>query len=109
VLTRAGNAGEAVGAPKPDREADEDEPEAAPTWSDECDPLTRARVLAVKVVANRCLAYAATDEAQKVGKEAFTMLWPMLTQHGSTDGTTYRCAQSLLRPAPSSSSREAHA
>ncbi|GAA5836905.1 hypothetical protein JCM9279_007697 [Rhodotorula babjevae] len=89
VLTRAGSAGEAVGGPKPDGEADEDEVEAAPTWTDECDPLTRARVLAIKVVANRCLAYAATDEAQKVGKEAFTMLWPMLTQHGSTDGTTY--------------------
>lgn len=52
-------------------------------------------MLAVKVVANRCLAYAATDEAPKVGKEAFTMLWPMLTQHGSTDGTTYRCALPL--------------
>ncbi|KPV72536.1 uncharacterized protein RHOBADRAFT_29677, partial [Rhodotorula graminis WP1] len=87
VLTRAGSAGEAVGGP--DGAADQDEDEAAPTWSEECDPLTRARVLAIKVVVNRCLAYAATDEAQKVGKEAFTMLWPMLTQHGSTDGTTY--------------------
>ncbi|GAA5907023.1 hypothetical protein JCM8208_004491 [Rhodotorula glutinis] len=83
VLTRTGSAGEAVPG------AGEDEDESAPTWNDECDPLTRARVLAVKVVANRCLAYAATDEAPKVGKEAFTMLWPMLTQHGSTDGTTY--------------------
>lgn len=97
VLTRAGNAGEA--AANGDGAGDEGEEEGA-TWSDTVDPLTRARVLAIKVVANRCLAYAGTDEAQKVGKEAFTMLWPMLTQHGSTDGTTYRWALRRARLAP---------
>ncbi|GAA6049962.1 hypothetical protein JCM3770_007070 [Rhodotorula araucariae] len=81
VLTRVGGADEAL---QPDQDDDE-----GATWVDACDPLTRARVLAVKVVANRCLAYKGSDEAQKVQQEAFTVLWPLLTQHGGHDGTTY--------------------
>ncbi|BGP42871.1 Sister chromatid cohesion protein pds5 [Rhodotorula kratochvilovae] len=81
VLTRAGGEGEAL---KPE----EDDDDEGATWTDACDPLTRARVLAVKVVANRCLAYKGSDEAQKVQKEAFTVLWPLLAQHGGNDGTT---------------------
>ncbi|GAA6010454.1 hypothetical protein JCM10207_001312 [Rhodosporidiobolus poonsookiae] len=48
--------------------------------------LTRARLLAIKVLVNRCLAFANTDSAAKVAKPVFQLLWGLLAQHGAAEG-----------------------
>ncbi|GAA5874265.1 hypothetical protein JCM1840_000617 [Sporobolomyces johnsonii] len=71
--------------------------EAAPddetTWVEDAflDPLTQDRLLAVKVLANRCLPYANTDSAKTVAEPVFGMLWPLLQLRGEDDeeGGTY--------------------
>jgi sister-chromatid-cohesion protein PDS5 len=54
------------------------------------DPLTQARVLAVKILTNRCLAFADTDSATQVAEPVFQLLWPLIRQHDE-DSSTYRC------------------
>ncbi|GAA5962654.1 hypothetical protein JCM21900_006757 [Sporobolomyces salmonicolor] len=65
--------------------------EAAPddetTWVEDAflDPLTQDRLLAIKVLANRCLPYANTDSAKTVAEPVFGMLWPLLQLRGEDD------------------------
>ncbi|BGP02903.1 Sister chromatid cohesion protein pds5 [Rhodotorula toruloides] len=57
------------------------------TWFDAHDlpATTRARLLSIKILTNRCLAYAKTDSAAKVSKPVFDLLWPLLQQFGGGD------------------------
>ncbi|KAI5477658.1 hypothetical protein MNV49_006044 [Pseudohyphozyma bogoriensis] len=56
---------------------DEEEP-----WVEDAnmDPLTAARVFAVKILASRCLAYAQTESASTMAEPVFQLLWPLLSQ-----------------------------
>ncbi|GAA5863155.1 hypothetical protein JCM8547_002814 [Rhodosporidiobolus lusitaniae] len=60
-------------------------------------PLTRARLLSVKILVNRCLAYAKTDSAAKVAKPVFEMLWNMLGMQGGGEETYSVPVASRLR------------
>ena len=40
--------------------------------------LTKARVLALKLMATRCAVYAESDAAQSVASPVFTLLWQLL-------------------------------
>ncbi|BGP10818.1 Sister chromatid cohesion protein pds5 [Rhodotorula toruloides] len=57
------------------------------TWFDARIPpaTTRARLLSIKILTNRCLAYAKTDSAAKVSKPVLDLLWPLLQQFGGGD------------------------
>ncbi|BGP19464.1 hypothetical protein JCM10213_006284 [Rhodosporidiobolus nylandii] len=87
VLTRSGGKAEAI---------DEDDDL---TWQDDMDlaPLTRARVLSVKILVNRCLSYARTDNAAKVAKPVFDLLWPLLQMQGGGEETYSVPVASRLR------------
>lgn len=45
---------------------------------EDLDDLTRARMLAIKVLTSRCIAYAGTDSAAKASLPVFQLLWPLL-------------------------------
>lgn len=62
-------------------------PDEETTWFDEpvLPAMTRARLLSIKILTNRCLAYAKTDSAAKVSKPVFDLLWPLLQQFGGGD------------------------
>ncbi|GEM10842.1 cohesin-associated protein Pds5 [Rhodotorula toruloides] len=74
TLTKAGIEGEEV-------------VEGEATWFDTADlpATTRARLLSIKILTNRCLAYVKTDSAAKVSKPVFDLLWPLLQQFGGED------------------------
>ncbi|BGP34804.1 Sister chromatid cohesion protein pds5 [Rhodotorula toruloides] len=55
------------------------------TWFDDLPATTRARLLSIKILTNRCLAYVQTDSAAKVSKPVFDLLWPLLQQFGGGD------------------------
>lgn len=61
---------------------DVDEGEDPITWieDDDMEDLTRARLLAIKILTNRCLAYAETDSATQVSVPVFELLWPLVSQ-----------------------------
>lgn len=54
---------------------------------DQLPVLTQARALAVKILVNRCLAYAKTADAARVAKPVFDILWPLLNQFGGGQDT----------------------
>ncbi|GAA5902726.1 hypothetical protein JCM6882_004051 [Rhodosporidiobolus microsporus] len=88
VLTRAGGASE--------NPADEDDDL---TWVDSSSlvPVTRARELSIKILLNRCLAYAGTDSAAKVAKPVFQLLWPLVQVQGGGEETYSVPVASRLR------------
>lgn len=55
---------------------------------DQVSPLTLARELAVKVLTNRCLPYAGTDETKTVSGPVFQLLWPLLSNHDEDSAYT---------------------
>ncbi|GAA6036323.1 hypothetical protein JCM8097_001667 [Rhodosporidiobolus ruineniae] len=61
------------------------------TYFDDADlpALTRARILSIKVLSARCLAFAGTESAAKAAKPVFDMLWTHLAVQGGGDGETY--------------------
>ncbi|GAA5968515.1 hypothetical protein JCM11641_007665 [Rhodosporidiobolus odoratus] len=86
VLVRAGVEGETA--------EDEDT-----TWQEDADldPLTRARVLSIEILVNRCLSYARTESAAKVAKPVFELLWPLLQTAGGGEETYSIPVASRLR------------
>jgi sister-chromatid-cohesion protein PDS5 len=53
--------------------------------SDEALPdVTRSRILAIKTLTNRCLAFAAEEEATQVSEPVFQLLWPLVARGEET-------------------------
>ncbi|GAA6062022.1 hypothetical protein JCM10212_005455 [Sporobolomyces blumeae] len=50
------------------------------TWIEDADldPLTKARLLSLKVLTHRCIPFAHTDSASTVASPVFTLLWKMM-------------------------------
>jgi sister-chromatid-cohesion protein PDS5 len=53
--------------------------------SDEALPdVTKSRILAIKTLTNRCLAFAAEEEATQVSEPVFQLLWPLVARGEET-------------------------
>ncbi|GAA5984565.1 hypothetical protein JCM10908_003401 [Rhodotorula pacifica] len=80
------------------RPGGEDEATDEPWFEEGATPaLTRARVLAVQILRNRCLAYAKTEQAGEVAKPIVDTLWPLLRQFGGGEDTYSLAVSSEIR------------
>lgn len=60
------------------------------TWIEDSDlhPLTSARILALKVLTNRCIPFAKTESSATVASPVFGLLWRLLESGRDTDEET---------------------
>ncbi|KAG0663219.1 hypothetical protein C6P46_002808 [Rhodotorula mucilaginosa] len=80
------------------RPGEEDEASEEAWFEEDSTPaLTRARVLAVEILQNRCLAYANTKQAGEVAKPIVDTLWPLLKQYGGGQDTYSLAVSSKIR------------
>ncbi|GJN93116.1 hypothetical protein Rhopal_006161-T1 [Rhodotorula paludigena] len=67
------------------------------SWTDAVDPLTEARVLSIKILTNRALAFAKSDSAQQAAQPVFDLLWPLLSAYGVDSETSTPPVASRIR------------
>ncbi|GAA5863133.1 hypothetical protein JCM3774_001432 [Rhodotorula dairenensis] len=80
------------------RPGGEDEASEDAWFEEDATPaLTHARILAIKILQNRCLAYAKTEQAGEVAKPIVDTLWPLMKQYGGGEDTYSLAVSSKIR------------
>jgi hypothetical protein len=65
--------------------------EDAPDWFEDkdLDDMTVARLVGIKVLTNRSLSYADTEDAKKVSEPVFKLLWSLISNRGDVNKTKH--------------------
>ncbi|KAK4057405.1 Sister chromatid cohesion protein pds5 [Microbotryomycetes sp. JL221] len=68
-------------------------------WTNDAElaDLTKARALVVKLVVNRCIAYANTESAQQAADPVFKLVWPLLQSHDEEESRYTSATSAYLR------------